>query len=249
MDYQKKNSETIDRWVEEGWEWGIPITHEEFLSAKRGVWQVLLTPTKPVPHEWFKDFKGAKILGLASGGGQQIPVFAALGGDVTVLDYSKKQLESERAVAEREGYEVEIIRADMTKPLPFKDETFDMVFHPVSDCYVEEVFPIIKECYRILKKGGLFLAGYDNGINFMFDDDSITVSNTFPFNPLKNPEQMKSLIDSDCGVQFSHTLEEVIGGQLKAGFTLLDIYEDIDNEGTLRKYNIPTYYATKSVKK
>ena len=67
-----------------------------------GIWDVMLTPTKKVPHEWFGGLKGKKILGLASGGGQQMPVFAALGADCTVLDYSVKQLDSERYVAKRE---------------------------------------------------------------------------------------------------------------------------------------------------
>lgn len=46
MNYQDINSKTIDRWVAEGWEWGKPITHEEYLDAKKGIWDVLLTPTK-----------------------------------------------------------------------------------------------------------------------------------------------------------------------------------------------------------
>jgi AcrR family transcriptional regulator len=71
---------------------------------------------------------------LASGGGQQMPVFAALGAFCTVLDYSPLQLESERVVAEREGYDIKIIRGDMTKRLPFEDNEFDIVFHPVSNC-------------------------------------------------------------------------------------------------------------------
>ena len=106
MDYQKINAETIDRWVEEGWEWGQPISHEKYIKARHGIWDVVLTPTKKVPHEWFGDLTGKKVLGLASGGGQQMPVFAALGADCTVLDYSVKQLESERYVAEREGYDI-----------------------------------------------------------------------------------------------------------------------------------------------
>lgn len=249
MNYQDKNAETIDRWVEEGWEWGIPLTHEEYLAAKGGKWNVLLTPTKPVPHEWFGSLKGKKLLGLASGGGQQIPVFSALGAKCTVLDYSPSQLESECAVASREGYEVEIIRADMTKPLPFKDGEFDIIFHPVSNCYVEKVEPIFKECYRVLKKGGIFLAGLDNGLNYVFeDDDESTVKNSLPFNPLKNPEYMRQLEVADCGVQFSHTLEEQIGGQLKAGFTLTDIYEDYNGEGLLREKHIPTFVATRAIK-
>ena len=132
MNYQDINAQTIDRWIEEGWEWGIPISHEEYEKAKSGEWNMLLTPTKFVPHSWFGELKGKKVLGLASGGGQQMPIFAALGAECTVLDYSEKQLESERLVASREGYVIEIIRADMTKPLPFADETFDLIFHPVS---------------------------------------------------------------------------------------------------------------------
>ena len=69
MRYQDINAEVIDRWVEEGWEWGIPISHEEFVAAQNGQWDVVLTPTKPVPHAWFGEMKDKKILGLASGGG------------------------------------------------------------------------------------------------------------------------------------------------------------------------------------
>ena len=118
MNYQDINAAAIDRWVEEGWEWGVPIDRETFEKAREGEWDVHLSPTKKVPHEWFGDLKGKKVLGLAAGGGQQMPVFAALGAGCTVLDYSQRQLDSERLVAEREGYDIRIVRADMTKPNP-----------------------------------------------------------------------------------------------------------------------------------
>ncbi len=152
MNYQEINAQTIDKGVQAGWQWGIPIAHEQFEAAKQGKWNVVLTPTKPVPHEWFGDIKGKKILGLASGGGQQMPIFAALGADCTVLDYSPKQLESERLVAKREGYPIRIVWADMTKSFPFEAEEFDLIFHPVSNCYVEDIKSIWKECWRVLKK-------------------------------------------------------------------------------------------------
>ena len=101
MNYQQINSKTIDLWCSNGWEWGKPISHEVYQKAKKGEWGVLLTPTKHVPHEWFGDMKGKKVLGLASGGGQQIPIFTALGAKCTVLDYSGHQCESEREVARR----------------------------------------------------------------------------------------------------------------------------------------------------
>ena len=249
MNYQQINADTIDRWVAEGWEWGKSTSHEAFLAAKEGVWDMLLTPTKPVPKNWFGKIKGKKILGLASGGGQQMPIFAALGGICTVLDYSKQQLESEKMVAEREQYEIEIIRADMTKPLPFPDESFDLIFHPVSNCYVQEVKPIFKECYRILKKGGILLSGLDNGINFIVDEETESkIVHSLPFDPLKNPDQMAELQRADSGVQFSHTMEEQIGGQLEAGLILTHLYEDTNGQGFLHEHQIPAFIATRAVK-
>ena len=248
MNYQDINAQTIDRWIEEGWEWGIPIDHDTYLKALAGEWDMLLTPTKFVPHEWFGNLKGKKVLGLASGGGQQMPIFVALGAECTVLDYSEKQLQSERMVSEREGYSIDIIRGDMTKPLPFDDETFDLIFHPVSNCYVKEVKPIFKECARILKKGGILLSGLDNGVNYLVNDDETMIVNTMPFDPLQNEEQRKQLEESDCGMQFSHTVEEQIGGQLEAGLMLSHIYGDTNGEGRLHEMNIECYFATRAVK-
>lgn len=248
MDYQDINAETIDRWVGEGWEWGKPIDHDTYEKAKHGQWDVFLTPTKPAPHGWFGALNGKRILGLASGGGQQMPVFSALGAKCTVLDYSPKQLESERHTAEREGYEIEIVRADMSKPLPFADESFDLIFHPVSNCYIREVKPVWKECFRVLKPGGILLSGTDHYINYIVDAEEKMIVNRLPFDPVANPEQRRLLEEEDAGMQFSHTLEEQITGQFEAGFILTDLYEDTNGEGRLHELNIPTFLAMRSVK-
>ena len=247
MDYQDINAATIDRWVEEGWEWGRPIDHESYVRALRGDWDVLLTPTKPVPHAWFGPLKGKKILGLASGGGQQMPIFSALGAVCTVFDYSERQLASERMVAEREGYRIEIVRGDMTKPLPFADGSFDLIFHPVANCYVKDVKSIWRECRRVLKPGGLLLSGVDLNINYIVDEDEREIVNTLPFDPLKNEAQRRQLEAADAGMQFSHSLEEQIGGQLEAGFRLLGLYEDTNGTGRLHEMHIPTFLAMRSV--
>ena len=248
MDYTEINSKTIDRWVEEGWEWGVPIDHETFIKAKNGEWDVGLTPTKPVPHEWFGDLAGKKLLGLASGGGQQMPVFSALGAVCTVLDYSERQLLSEKLVAEREGYSINTVKADMTKTFPFPDEYFDIIFHPVSNNYIKDVYHVFRQCFRVLKKGGVLLCGLGNEVNYLVSKDETVIANKMPFDPLQNPEYMKQLTEDDDGVQFSHTVEEQIGGQLAAGFTLTDIYGDTNGYGRLHELNIETYLATRSVK-
>jgi hypothetical protein len=98
----------------------------------------------------------------------------------------------------------------------------------------------------------VLLAGMDNGLNFLVEDDgqsSLAIVNKLPYNPLRNAtdEEYQRLIDSGYGIQFSHTLEEQIGGQLKAGFILTDLYEDRDRTGLLREY-APQYFATRAVK-
>lgn len=246
--YQEINSKTIDRWCDEGWEWGKEISREEFANAKNGVWDVLLTPTKPVPHEWFGELQSKKLLGLASGGGQQIPIFSALGAKCVLLDYSERQCESDRRVSLREGYDVEIIKADMTKPLPFPNDSFDIIFHPVSNCYIKEVEPVFRECFRVLKSGGILLAGLDNGFNYLFDEEEDVVRFALPFDPLSDEKIFEECVKNDWGIQFSHTFEEQIGGQLRSGFVITDVYEDTNGQGNLHERNVPTFWATRAIK-
>jgi len=247
--YTEINSKTIDKWVDDGWEWGVPISEAQFSAAKEGQWSMLLTPTKPVPPEWYLCLKDKHVLGLASGGGQQMPIFAALGANCTLLDYSERQIANDLAVAAREGYTISAIRADMTQTLPFRDNSFDLVFHPVSNCYIEDVMHVWRECYRILKPGGRLMAGLNNGFTYLFDEvDAKTIKYKLPFNPLKNPELLEVLQATDSGIQFSHTLEEQIRGQLRVGFRLLDLYEDTDGSGLLHEHGVPTFWATLVVK-
>lgn len=177
-----------------------------------------------------------------------MPIFSALGAECTVLDYSTKQIESEIMVSKREGYEIEVIEGDMTKNLPFEDESFDIVFNPVSNCYVEDVYHVFNEAYRVLKKTGVLLAGLNNEINYIVDNDEKEIVWQMPFNPLKDEKAKEFMVKENAGIQFSHNMTEQIGGQLKAGFTLVDIYEDTNGFGRLHELNIKSYVSTKSVK-
>jgi len=252
--YTGINAKTIDKWVSEGWRWGIPVSSEICADARSGKWDVLLTPRRVVPKDWFHPLKGKRLLGLACGGGQQMPIFSILGADCTVFDLSDKQLETEKLVSMREGYSIKVIKGDMAKRLPFDDSFFDIIFHPVSNCYVEDVYHVWSECYRVIRSGGVLLSGMDNGINFLFDSHAkpLTITNSLPYNPLKNSDQMRKLMHNYSGIQFSHTFDEQIGGQLKAGFVIIDAYEDYDiyddDSDALFESRIPTYWATKAIK-
>ena len=120
MDYQDINAATITRWIEDGWEWGKPIDHNTYAKALAGEWDILLTPTRPVPHSWFpEDLRGLRVLGLASGGGQQMPILTARGARCTVLDYTPAPARRRPDGRRTRRLRHRPRRADMSKPLPF----------------------------------------------------------------------------------------------------------------------------------
>src|SRR5215212_2180684 len=131
LEYQRH---AWDRQVGLGNVWTRPVGPEVVEEARRGRWSVLLTEQKPVPREWFPaEMRGLEVLCLASGGGQQGPTLAAAGARVTVFDNSPAQLAQDAAVAEREGLDLLTFEGDMADLSRFGDESFDLVFHPVSN--------------------------------------------------------------------------------------------------------------------
>ncbi len=246
--YADVNAATIARWIDEGWEWGRPLSHEAYLAACAGDVRLQLTPTKAVPRAWLGELRGTRVLGLASGGGQQGPVFVAAGARTTILDYTQAQLDSEALVAQREGYDIELVRADMTRGLPFDDASFDVVFNPVSICYIREVEPLWREVARVLAPGGVLLTGFDTPVNFLVDAAEERIVWSWPFDPLANPEQRAFLEQDDAGLQFGHGLAETLGGMLRAGLVIEDLYEDSNGEGRLHELHTPTYLAVRARK-
>lgn len=252
MDIRAYNREKWDKQVEFGNPWTIPVSPEVIAAARKGEWSVLLTETKPVPRLWFPPLVGLDILCLACGGGQQGPVFAAAGGRVTVLDNSPRQLARDREVAEREGLEITTVEGDMRDLSMFTDGYFDLIFHPVSNNFVPNVLPVWRGTYRVLRRGGVLMAGFMNPDVYVFDiaDPEMGVVELrypLPFDPTQFSEQERlRMFGPDGPIEFSHTLDELIGGQLEAGFMLTALYSDQQN-GPLGKF-MPAYIATRALK-
>jgi len=138
MDVRDYNRKAWDRQVEKGNRWTVPVGPEATAAPRRGEWRLLLTPTIPVPREWYPPLEGADVLCLASGGGQQGPVLAAAGAKVVVLDNSPRQLAHDREVAERDNLEMTLLLGDMRDLRMLEDESFDRVFHPVSNTFIPD---------------------------------------------------------------------------------------------------------------
>ncbi|HEX6182786.1 MAG TPA: class I SAM-dependent methyltransferase [Pyrinomonadaceae bacterium] len=255
MDVRDYNRRAWDRQVEGGNEWTVPVGPEVIAEARRGRWSVLLTEQKPTPRDWFpEEMSGLEVLCLASGGGQQGPTLAAAGARVTVLDNSPAQLAQDRLVAEREGLELATFEGDMRDLSRFADESFDLVFHPVSNLFVPDVRPVWREAFRVLRRGGALLAGFNNPALYIFgwqeeERAALEVKYSLPYSDVESldAEARERLLASGTPVEFSHTLEDLIGGQLAAGLHLTALYEDRHRDLPVAGF-MPTYVATRAVK-
>ena len=253
MDYISENSRIWDDKSDNNNKWSLPVSSEVTERARRGEWSIVLTPTKPVPRGWFPDgLTGKKVLCLAGGGGQQGPVLAAAGADVTVFDNSRSQLGKDELVARRDGLGITTVQGNMQDLSVFSDGSFDLIVHPWSNGFIDDILPVWRECARVLRTGGLLLSGFGNPVEYIFNAEKLergefSVENRIPYADIEHLDDpfIRKLTAED-GYIWSHTLEEQIQGQIDAGFAIVGFYEDTG--GTALDGYISTSIATKAVK-
>lgn len=256
MDAVKQNSLAWDKKVESEAVYTKAVSREVIEKSKAGEWEITVTAGKPVPRSWFpQSLAGLKVLCLASGGGQQGPVLAAAGANVTVVDISKKQLEQDEFVARRDGLNLSTLQCSMTDLSAFRDDEFDLIIHPVANLFVEDISKVWTEASRVLKDKGTLISGFTNPLLFIFDDEedmkgNLVVKNKIPTSSLDNltDEEKKEFFNSDLTIEFGHTLEDQIQGQIDAGLVIAGLYEDdFGGRRPLDEY-IKCFVATRAVK-
>lgn len=258
MDPRSHNRAAWNKKVEKRDRWTVPVSKEAVDRAQGGQFSLFLTPTKPVPLAWFPALQGTSTLCLASGGGQQGPLLAAAGAVVTVFDNSPRQLEQDRFVAQRDGLVIETVEGDMADLSAFADEAFGLIVHPCSNCFVPTIRPVWRECFRVLRPGGVLMAGFTNPLRYLFDDErmqngNLEVCHRIPYSDLHDLDEAqlrRIVLDPMQPLEFAHTLDDQIGGQLDAGLTLTSMYEDRypKEEFDLLSRYIDTFIATRAIK-
>ena len=248
------NRAAWDREADRGNEWTQPVGPDVIARARAGDWSVVLIGYEPVPRDWFPaDLAGTAVLCLASGGGQQGPVLAAAGADVTVFDNSPRQLGRDQEVAARDGLTIRTVLGDMRDLSAFPDESFDLVFNPVSNVFCPDLAPVWRECFRVLRPAGLLLTGFTNPDLSIFDIEALdtraelVVRHRIPFSTSDLPAAERQRVYGDGPIEYSHTLTGQIGGQLAVGFVLTHLTEAPHHANVTGRY-MPGYFATRAVK-
>jgi SAM-dependent methyltransferase len=240
--------------VAKGNQWTMPVTQEEMEAAANGIVKILLTPYKPVPKDWLGDLSCADVLCLASGGGQQGPILAAAGAKVTVFDNSDRQLGQDEVVAKAYNLTIRTVQGNMQDLGAFANEVFDLIVHPVSNCFIDNVLPVWRECSRVLRSGGRLLSGFANPLLYMIDWEEAERSRECRLKfsiPYKDTESLPGLerekyLQEKIPFEFGHSLTDLIQGQIAAGFHITGFYED-KGENALDFFT-EVFIATRAIK-
>ena len=251
-DDQKSTAFNRNAWdkIASSGRWFDAVDDKAIEKAREGEWSIRLTGTRSIPREWLGEVEGKKILCLAGGGGHQGPLLAAAGANVTVLDLSVEQLKIDQRIAKRHGLTLKSIAGDMRDLSHFEPEAFDLIVNPCSLNFCPSVGSVWREAFRVTRISGRLIAGIINPVNYLFDAESLAagrflVRHKIPYSDFDlSPEEVDRTIGPERPIEFGHSLGDLLGGQMEAGFAMIGLIEDRWGGDDVLSDHIATFLAT-----
>ena len=235
-------------------DWFPVVDAEQVAQARTGRPRIHVTAQKSIPPQWLAPISGKKILCLAGGGGQQAPLLAAAGGEVTVFDLSREQLERDQQVAAREGLSLRTVQGDMRDLSPFDPAMFDLIVNPCSVCYCPDVLAVWRECHRVIRPGGCLITGLINPVNFLFDEikasrGDFQIRHAIPYSDLDlSAEEREIILGDQRPIRFGHRLSDLLGGLTESGFQVDGLFEDRWGAGDQLSQHIDLFLAVRATR-
>ena len=233
--------------------WTLMVSEERINAAKQGEPGIWVTPFKAVPLEWIEGLKGKDILVACGGGGQQTPVLAAYGCNVTTIDISDEQIAQDRSALERFGLDAKLIRGNVLE-MEFEDQSFDAVIIPQAMNFIEDLRLLYNQVHRVLREGGSFIFGTANPVLYMFDEKvqekRLKIRYTIPFSHTRSfsQKELQKRLDRNDTIEFSHTLDSIIGGLTRAGFVIDSYYSDDSGSELTDSFVYDSHMALKAIR-
>jgi SAM-dependent methyltransferase len=227
---------------------------EEALRHNQRIWDLMAQQdhplTQPATDEalkqpllnldgvgWLADgIRGWRVLCLAAGGGRHGPLYAAAGGDVTVVDLSPEMLARDHAVARIKELPIRTVQTSMDDLSMFRDQQFDLVIHPVSTCYLPSIQQVFREISRVLRPGGYYISQHKQPMNLQASLEADrghyivqhAVGDPRPVQPAKQPSPLRE----PGAREFVHSWQSILGGICRSGMVIEDVVEPDHSDRT-----------------
>jgi SAM-dependent methyltransferase len=248
------NQQAWNQVAREGDRFFRAVSQQQLEQAKAGGLRIRVTPQKNIPLNWLLPLQHQKVLCLAGGGGQQGPLLAAAGAEVTVLDLSDRQLARDQQIAREFGLTLRLEAGDMADLSRFPSHSFDLIVNPCSACYCPDLTPVWREAFRVLKPGGKLISGLINPVYYLFDAiemerGRLVARHKIPYSDLNlEPAERERILGEHRPLEYGHSLTDLLGGQLRSGFQLIAMLEDGWAMNDYLSSLIPTFLATCAIR-
>jgi ubiquinone/menaquinone biosynthesis C-methylase UbiE len=179
---------------------------------------------------------GARVLGLAAGGGWDPIIFARLGATTTVFDISPTQLKTVGELAARQRVKVRLVRGNMKDLSVFKDASFDVIWHCHSLVFIDDAARVLEAVGRVLAPGGTYLlstmhpttlrlyntykdGGWRPKISY-FSDKPVPYMNEWDMTWTWGRKKVVAPT-----IEFGHRFETIVNGMVAGGMVVDGIWE------------------------
>jgi ubiquinone/menaquinone biosynthesis C-methylase UbiE len=171
-------------------------------------------------RQWTSHFAGKTVLEIGCGTGLNTEHLAAHAARVTAIDFSEGML----AIAARRvvSPKVELRRHDLMTGLPGGPETYDTVLETLVLEHIEDLAPVFREAFRVLRPGGVLLT-----------------SELHPYQQAQGKQARFAAPGGEVLIEaYGHTISDFANAAIGAGLRLVRLEEDADPAGEPRLFSL-----------